>query len=85
MHVQDNFGTADHYIFPFCGTTNFGSLINGLLEIGYNGYFTFEATSLLKRAAQRRVYEKDTFLSMSPVELRCEAEKLLYKIGECFN
>ena len=43
VHIQDNAGDYDDHILPFCGTLSIDSVMQGLKEIGFNGYFTFEA------------------------------------------
>ncbi|MBR7133460.1 MAG: sugar phosphate isomerase/epimerase [Clostridia bacterium] len=82
VHIQDNLGTADHHMFPFCGNMSLDSLMNGLMKIGYKGYFTFEATNFFDSAAKRHECEADKRLLLPPLELRCEAEALLYKLGK---
>ncbi len=55
LHVQDNMGERDQHFAPFFGTMNPDSLMQGLLEIGYQGYFTFEPN--LPPAVKRRPHE----------------------------
>ncbi|MBQ4353624.1 MAG: sugar phosphate isomerase/epimerase [Clostridia bacterium] len=82
LHIQDNLGDRDTHLIPYFGSLNMDSLMNGLLEIGYKGYFTFE-TGMLPSPNQRRPYEKDKRLLRVPLDLRIEAEKFLYAIGRC--
>lgn len=82
IHVQDNFGSVDTHLAPFFGTMSMDSLISGLLDINYKGYFTFEATNMMTGAHTRRKYEADTRLEKAPLALRCKAEELLYDIGK---
>ena len=81
LHVQDNLGDKDAHIAPFFGTLNLDALMHGLADIGYSGYFTFEASRMLLPAAQRRPFAADGRLACAPVELRVKAEALLYEIG----
>lgn len=81
LHIQDNLGSHDSHVAPFCGSLNLDSLMHGLADIDYKGYFTFEATNILLPAASRRPYEKDTRLAQAPLELRIKAENLLYEMG----
>ena len=82
LHVQDNRGDTDSHLVPFCGSLNVDSLMHGLKEIGYTGYFTFEACSMLyPRGMARREWAKDTRLYAAPLSLRIAEEKLLYEIG----
>ena len=82
LHVQDNMGDTDAHLAPFFGTLNMDSLMNGLLDIGYKGYFTFEAGSIFLPGDKRRPYEKDQRLRRAPLSLRLKAEELLYEIGK---
>ena len=62
-----------------------GSVVRmcGLSDIGYKGYFTFEACSMLyPRGMARRECAKDTRLYAAPLSLRIAEEKLLYEIGK---
>ncbi len=89
VHIADNYGDMDSHVAPFQGTTNMDSVMQGLLDNGYQGYFTFEASSLLRDGAvwphNRREWcyrgEKVTRLMDVPLSLRQEAVKLLYQIG----
>lgn len=83
LHVQDNMGNADSHMAPFFGTMNLDSLMHGLIDIGYDGYFTFEAGAILPGPNKRRPFEKDTRLLKVPLELRLSAERFLYDMGKC--
>lgn len=83
LHIQDNMGgTYDSHVAPFFGTLNLDSLMHGLLDIGYDGYFTFEACGILLGGGGRRKYEADTRLLSAPLSLRIKAEEFLYEIGK---
>lgn len=82
LHVQDNAGERDTHFAPFFGTTNFDSVMCGLNDINYQGFFTFEATNLLGRDLDRKVYHRENSLYRAPLELRIYAESLLYEIGK---
>ena len=41
-HVDDNYGKADEHMFPFHGSVDWHAVIPVLVEIGYEGDFTFE-------------------------------------------
>ena len=81
LHVQDNLKNDDHHMAPFMGSLSIDSVMNGLSDIGYNGYFTFEATNIL-RPWGRTPFEKDTRLVRPPLDLRRKAEAFLYEIGK---
>ena len=92
LHVQDNYGDKDTHMAPFFGTLNLDSLMHGLKDIHYNGYFTFEAGNIFLPHNIRRPFETDHRLLRVPLSLRIQAEKLLYEIGkytleayECFE
>jgi len=82
LHVQDNMGDADAHIAPFFGTTNLDALMHGLLDIGYDGYFTFESCAIFLSGNRRRKYDADKRLLNAPLSLRIKAEELLYEIGK---
>lgn len=82
LHVQDNFGDNDSHMAPFCGTLNLDSLLHGLKDIHYKGYFTFEAGRMLLPANGRRTFDKDQRLAQASLDLRIKAEQLLYETGK---
>lgn len=83
LHVQDNYGDNDSHMAPFFGTLNLDSLMHGLKDIDYKGYFTFESGNIFLPPNKRRPFEADKRLLCAPLELRIQAEKLLYEIGKC--
>ncbi|MBR4888032.1 MAG: sugar phosphate isomerase/epimerase [Clostridia bacterium] len=91
LHVSDNFGdSAHHHSWPFAGIVNFDSVMQGLLDVNYDGHFTFEASYTLlheqnipyHRQAWEHNGETVTRLLSPPVELKKQAVDLLYNIGE---
>lgn len=82
LHVQDNLGDRDTHMLPFTGTLNIDSLMHGLSEIGYDGYFTFEVGHFFRYGDDRRPYEKDTRLADPPLSLKIAEERLLYEVGK---
>lgn len=83
LHIQDNMGDDDSHLVPFLGTLNLDSVINGLLDIGYKGYFTFEVGSFFTPAHLRRKCDRDDRLASAPIELRDAFERYLYELGKC--
>ena len=83
LHVQDNYGDKDTHMAPFFGTLNLDSLMNGLKDIDFRGYFTFESGNIFLHPSKRRPFEADCRLLRAPLALRIQAEKLLYEIGKC--
>lgn len=82
LHVQDNMGNTDAHVAPFFGSLNLDSLMHGLIDIGYSGYFTFEACNIFLPGASRRQFDKDERLKTVPLPLRLKGEELLYEIGK---
>ena len=83
LHIQDNCGDTDAHLLPFLGTMNLDAVMHGLLDIGYDGYFTFEVGGIFKPFSQRRPYEADTRLAKPPLALKQAAERFLYELGKC--
>ena len=83
LHIQDNLGDTDSHLLPFLGTMSMDALMNGLKDIGYNGYFTFEVGGIFTPANRKRPFEKDTRLQKAPLALKKAAEKYLYELGKC--
>lgn len=86
LHVQDNLGDKDQHFAPYFGTLNIDSLMFGLKEIGYDGYFTLEACNLpvfdcIDGACRKKFYKSKSLYNPS-LELKIQFEKLLYSIAE---
>lgn len=67
LHLHDNDGILDQHYLPFMGTINWKDFIYALREIGYDGYFTYEA---------------DKLPMMYPEELRPSWLKIMRDIAE---
>jgi hypothetical protein len=92
IHYHDNMG-ADTHEMPYCGTMDNDEVMRALVDVGYSGYFTFEADG--EKRAQRRwngpgdecpIFE-DLYPDRAPILAvgqftRLEQEILLYQIGE---
>ncbi len=83
LHIQDNMGEHDSHLAPFFGTMNMDSVMKGLSDIGYNGYFTFEVGSFFTPPEKKRQYAGESRLLSAPLALRCAAERYLYELGKC--
>ena len=86
LHVHDNNGKADEHGIPYTGVLNLDSLICGLMDIGYKGYFTFETLNALRRSkgrTTRMTFERDKRLLEPTAEMAVAAENLVYTIGKC--
>ena len=83
LHIQDNRGDWDSHLLPFLGTMSMDALMNGLRDIGYNGYFTFEVGGIFTPAEKKRPFEKDTRLYKTPLAVKRAAERYMYELGKC--
>ncbi len=90
LHIADNYGDMDSHVAPFQGTTNLDAVMQGLLDVGYDGYFTFEACHILRDSGVWPNYRREwqyrgeqvTRLMDVPLPLRQQAIALLYQIGQ---
>lgn len=76
LHIHDNMGTRDTHMPPFTGTVDMDSVMQGLLAIGYTGYFTYEVGKLTRPVAA------DTCLAAASLEMRVAAERYWYETGK---
>ena len=89
LHISDNFGDSHHHSWPFAGNISFDEIMQGLLDVNYDGYFTFEASYTLchhknppyGRSSWEYKGEMVTKLLDPPVELKKKAVDLLYDTG----
>ncbi len=83
LHIQDNCGDSDTHLLPFLGTMNLDAVMHGLMEIGYEGYFTFEVGGIFRSHRDRRPFTADERLLQAPLSLKRAAERYLYELGKC--
>ena len=83
LHIQDNMGDKDSHLVPFLGSLNMDSVMTGLFDIDYKGYFTFEVGAFFTPESKRREYTRSTRLAGAPIELRDAFERYLYELGKC--
>ena len=85
IHFNDNTGRGDEHILPYCGTMSVDAVMNGLVDIGYKGYFTFESDSILRPykywQGDRRSFEKER-VREAPLCVQKTMEHAMYQIGE---
>ncbi len=92
LHVSDNFADGRHWhTFPYNGVINFDSILCALLDIGYQGYFNFEAPYIVRETvclpALRKSWDAppphagEARLMEPPVHIKLMAEDMLYEIG----
>ena len=87
VHIHDNDGRCDEHTAPFLGTTDWDSVIRGLADIDYKGYFTFECDNFPMRGGGwpycRHNDEPETAKLQNPsLELKLMAENYLYETGK---
>lgn len=86
LHVNDNRGQKDEHLIPYFGTMNVDEIMHALIDTGYSGYFTFEASSCLRHSrywlGNRRVFEKDTRLLEPQLFMQKQLEKLMFDTGK---
>lgn len=95
LHISDNFGDTHHHSWPFAGKVNFDSIMQGLIDVNYDGYFTFEASYTLLHENNLPLggwpYKRDKFeykgetvtkLRNPSVALKQKAVDLLYDVGQ---
>jgi len=82
VHIHDNDGHADQHLAPFFGTIDMDSVMKGILDAGFSGYFTFESDNFLPF----RENHGSGALAAPPVEVKRAALRMLYAIGrECLS
>ena len=93
LHINDNIGDlmppekiwrVDMHTFPLFGTVNFDGVIHALKEIGYTGYFNFEADRPLpsvRRTPFRVNGERVERIESVLPEIRRHSLALLHTIG----
>ncbi len=90
LHISDNFGDVHHHSWPFAGIINFDEIMQGLIDVHYDGYFNFEASYTLLHHKNIPYHRKPwvrgektvTTLLDPPLRLKQKAVDLLYDIGQ---
>lgn len=86
LHVHDNRNGNDEHLAPYFGTMNWDDLMQGLIDCGYEGFFTFETTNGIgcesRYCKPRREFAADTRLQMPPLSLKLLMEKYIYEAGK---
>lgn len=54
LHLNDNFGGEDIHLAPFCGTVDWADTMQGLSDIGFDGYLNFEVSTARMPGAVRK-------------------------------
>lgn len=79
IHVHDNDGKTDLHTAPFCGTLDYDALTKGLIDSGYQGYFTLEPSGFFR---YRRSDSLTGPLAHTPVEVKQAALSMLYTVAK---
>ena len=79
IHVHDNDGTKDRHLAPFLGTLDYDSLMRGLIDSGFDGYFTFESDAFFKR---HRAANLQGPLAHPTLEIKKASVSMLHLIGK---
>lgn len=82
LHIHDNMGDRDSHLLPYLGNTNWDCVMHGLLDIDYDGYFTFEVGRIFRPKEDVRHYDRDDRLMAAPLDLRRAAEQYLFSLGK---
>ena len=90
LHISDNFGDVHHHSWPFAGIINFDAVMQGLLDVNYDGYFNFEASYSLLHHRNLPYHRKPfvhngetvTRLLDPSLALKQKATDLLYDVGQ---
>lgn len=86
IHFNDNRGTQDEHIAPFCGTLCVDDVMQGLCDIGYDGCFTFECDSMLRPShywlGDRKAPRGNARLSEPTLAMQIKADELLCETGK---
>ena len=90
LHISDNFGDVHHHTWPFAGRISFDQIMQGLCDINYDGYFTYEASYTLLHHRELPYHRKPwiredktvTTLLDPSIQLKQKAVDLLYDIGQ---
>ena len=74
IHYNDNHGSKDDHVAPFLGRLNHDEVMNALIDVGFDGYFTLECDSSLIQYDQwtgnrRRFLRKNAALKLSEPQL----------------
>lgn len=78
VHIHDNMGVRDEHIAPFFGNIDLDNFMEGLVQSGFDGYFTFESDSFLSAGREHGSGRLKTV----PLDVKRAALALLYQIGK---
>lgn len=76
LHIHDNDRLHDSHQIPFSMDIDFSAIVKALKEIDYQGYFTLEADSYIKKYDKKNAFEGIVRLKESARKLADEFEAL---------
>ncbi len=86
LHINDNMGGRDEHLLPYSGTLNVDEVMNALLDVGYKGYFTFEAGHEFYDYPgfpnKRHTFKRDTRALNPSLEIHRKKVETAYVIGK---
>ncbi len=78
VHIHDNMGKSDEHIAPFFGNIDMDSIMTGLIDSHFGGYFTFESDSFL---SYRGVHGSGRLMKV-PFDVKRASLSFMYQIGK---
>lgn len=85
VHFNDNRGERDEHLIPLMGTMNVNEVMHALLDVGFEGPFTFEATSAFRPhrywLGNRRPFPEDERVTHATLDMQRALERTLYETG----
>lgn len=82
LHIHDNNGKTDQHTAPFLGTMDYDALMQGLIDSGYDGYFTFEADSFFAYNRDKHLKDPNGRLAHPPLVIKKAGLSMLHLIGK---
>lgn len=86
IHYNDNRGKGDDHVIPYLGTLNNDEILNALIDVGYKGYFTLEATSSTVPAKRRLKvngsFDRDLRNVNPPLFMQERLVELMYDVSK---
>ena len=91
IHYAENMGDADSHLLPYCGSLNNNEVMQALVDVGYNGYFTLECDASARANAvylgpefewMVEAYPNVSLVNIPKNMTAIEQEKLLYNLAE---
>ncbi len=85
VHINDNFGDADHHLLPYMGTLNVDEVMHALIDVGFDGCFTLEEAATLSFhdnwLRPRHPFARDTRALNPSLAIARKQFELSYTVG----